>query len=106
VGDGCVAFQPALLREEEFLVSPATFSFVGADGESRTLDLDAGQLAFTYCAAPVVYRHAERLTVRVVMADGRTEEAPDGMLSREVSQAIFGRTGAVARIDVDAPPAR
>ena len=58
IADGRIAFRPSLLREAEFLSDPATFGYVDVNGESQTLALDAGMLAFTYCQVPVVYRRA------------------------------------------------
>jgi hypothetical protein len=106
VEDGRIVFRPALLRAEEFLQTPAAFSFVDVRGYDGTLDLDAGALGFTVCATPVVYHRAEALSVRIVGADGEVTEIDGAALSRETSAEVFGRTGAVARVEVDAPPAR
>ena len=104
VEDGRIVVRSLLLRTEEFLTESATFAFVDAEGRSQSLDLDAGSLAFTICATPVVYRDADALAVRVVGADGAVTEAEGAALSAEASAAVFGRTGAVARIEVSVPP--
>ena len=106
VEDGHIVFRPALLRAEEFLQEPAPFSYVDVHGDDQTLDLDAGTLGFTYCATPVVYRRADKLSVRVVGSDGEVTEIDGAALSPEVSAEVFGRTGTVARIEVDLSPAR
>jgi len=106
VEDGHIVFRPALLRTEEFLQEPAPFSYVDVHGDDHTLDLDAGTLGFTYCATPVVYRRADKLSVRVVGSDGEVTEIDEAALSPEVSAEVFGRTGTVARIEVDLSPAR
>ena len=106
VEDGRLVIRPLLLRAEEFLSGPAPFAFVAADGSRRTLDLEAGQFAFTLCATPFVYRRADALAVRVVGADGTVTKAEGAALPRGLSAEVFGRTGAVARVEVDVPPGR
>ncbi|MGB3544382.1 MAG: hypothetical protein WBA11_15800, partial [Rubrivirga sp.] len=106
VEDGRLTIRPLLLRTDEFLDAPATFTFVDAHGEDQSLDLEAGSLAFTLCATPVVYRRADALAIRVLESDGTTTPVEGDALSRETSRAVFGRTGAVARIEVDVPPGR
>ena len=104
VRDGRISFQPSLLRADELTTEPTTFRYVGLDGAEQAIHLEPGQLAFTYCGVPVVYRRAERLAVRVTGADGEARQS-DGVLSRETSAQVFERTGAVARIDVGVVPA-
>ncbi|MDX1545772.1 MAG: hypothetical protein R3247_02220 [Rhodothermales bacterium] len=106
VQNGCIAFEPLLLRAGEFLAGPAPFRYTDALGHPRTLDLDAGTLAFTYCGVPVVYRLADARRLRLAGADGTTTEVDAGTLSREISAEVFGRTGAVTQIEVDVPRAR
>ena len=105
VRDGRIAFQPSLLRAEELTTQPTTFRYIDLDGAEQAVELDAGQLAFTYCQTPVVYRRAAALAVRVTDADGSVRQLDQGALSRATSAQVFQRTGAVARIDVDVVPA-
>ena len=106
VEDGRLVFNPLLLRGEEFLFEPATFAFVDAAGDRQSVGLEAGTFGFTLCATPIVYRRADALAVRVVEADGTVREVEGAALSREDSAAVFGRTGAIARIEVDVAPGR
>ncbi|MEM0961328.1 MAG: hypothetical protein AAGK21_02150 [Bacteroidota bacterium] len=106
VQDGCIVFRPLLLRAEEFVSEPISFAFVDVHDQHQSLDLDAGQLAFTLCATPVVYRSAHTLSVRVVASDGAVTAVDGDALPSDLSAEVFGRTGAVARIEVDIPPGR
>lgn len=106
VEDGRIVVRPLLLRSEEFLKKPARLSFLTTRNERQALPLDAGQIGVTLCGTPVVFRRAETLTVRAVSADGAVVEADDGRLPRETSAAVFGRTGSVLRIEINAPPKR
>ncbi len=104
VRDGQISFQPNLLRAEELTTEPTTFRYVDLDGADRSIELEAGQLAFTYCGVPVVYRRADALAVRVTGADGE-RQLDEAALSRETSARVFRRSGDVARIDVGVMPA-
>ena len=106
IEDGQIAFRPVLLRADEFLTAPTTFSFVDVHGQSQTLDLGMGQLGFTYCQMPVIYRRAETSALRIVGADGSVTEIDGDALSPEISAEIFGRSGAYVRIEVDLQPTR
>ena len=106
VEDARLTVRPLLLRADEFLAAPDTFDYVDVHGDRESLALDAGTLAFTLCATPVVYRRAGALAVRVVGADGSVTEVEGGALTAEQSAALFGRTGAIARIEADVPPGR
>lgn len=99
VREGGIEFRPALLRREELTTSPRTFAWVDAQGRSRTLGLDAGTLAFTYCQTPVVYHASDVASLRVLREGGAA--CFDGLsLPPAISHEIFCRSGAVERIDV------
>jgi hypothetical protein len=99
VEGGCVRFRPALLDGGEFLARPETFTWHDEGGEERSLQLDAGTLAFTLCGVPVVYRLGAGRGVTVV-GEGRERSSDSLSLDREDSAAIFGRTGRVERVEV------
>ncbi len=104
VRDGLVAFDPVLLRRDEFLADPATFEWVGLDGAARALAVPAGALAFTYAQVPVVYAltRTERW-IRVTGEDGFAVERPGGALGAAESEHLLARRGGIARIDVGVP---
>ena len=106
VEGGQIVFLPLLLRSDEFASEPMTFHFVDVHGHSRTLALTRGMLGFTYCQVPITYRRADELAIQIVDASGAVTTVDGNALSRETSAAIFSRTGSVARIEVDVPPAR
>ena len=105
VEDGQIVFRPVLLRASEWREAPGTFEYVDVLGHDGTVDLPAGSLAFTFCQVPVVYKQAEALKVRVVMADGTAVECPDGRVPADLSESIFGRRGEVDLIEVSTPAA-
>jgi hypothetical protein len=97
---GVLSFEPALLRTGELLAAPSALEYLALDGEFRTVELAAGQLAFTYCQVPVVYTAGARRALTVWAGDVKHELGAATALSPELSAAIFGRTGAVTRVDV------
>ncbi len=105
VHDGRIAFRPSLLRAAEFVSAPSSFEVVDVAGQTQTLPLDAGMLAFTYCQVPVLYRRSDTPALRLVGADGQTTEVDGAELSAADSSEVFRRTGAIARIEVDLEPA-
>jgi hypothetical protein len=106
VEGGRVVLRPRLLRAEEFMPAPGTFTYLDLDGQQQTIELEAAALAFTYCQVPVVYRRADALAVRLVGADGAVTEVEGDALTPEQSAELFGRTGAIVRIEADVPPGR
>ncbi|HTM46835.1 MAG TPA: hypothetical protein VL137_17890, partial [Polyangiaceae bacterium] len=104
VRGGLLSFEPALLQAAEFLVKPSKFEYLAADGNFTTVALSAGELGFTYCQVPVIYRVADKATITVrrgmqaVQSDSSTLNAVD-------SAAVFSRNGAITEIRVDVPKA-
>ena len=70
---GALAFDPILLRDQEFTTEPAAFEYVGVDGQTHVLPVPAGGLAFTLCQTPIVVVRAPDPSIEVDYADGRSE---------------------------------
>ncbi len=103
VEGGRIVFRPVLLRATEWLAAPARFEYLDVTGQTRVLDLPADALAFTFCQVPVVYRRADRLGVRLQLADGSVLDCPGTAVQAQYSASIFTRTGIVERIEVGTP---
>jgi hypothetical protein len=103
VKDGRLRFWPLLLRAGELLARPARLELLAVDGVREALDLAPGSLAFTLCQVPVVYRRSQGAAPGLAVVDrqGRAARLPGDTLGPEVSAEVFGRTGAVRRIEVD-----
>jgi hypothetical protein len=100
---GSLRFQPVLLRAAEFLAEPVAFEFVNGAGSFETLSLEPGTLAFTVCQVPVVYHLAEQPKLIVTRQDGTAAQSSVLELDRAACQAVYARTGAIARIDAYIP---
>ncbi len=103
VANGIIAFDPLLLREQEFCAQPAPFTYVGLDGQSRSLPLPANALAFTFCQTPIIVVQAPATKIEVVYADGRRQVFADRCLDQVVSEQVLRRTGVIESMTVFTP---
>jgi hypothetical protein len=106
VEDGALAFEPMMLRDEEFLDAPATFEYVDLQGAAQSQPLPAGALAFTYCQIPVIYVAGDEQKIEVAYADGAAEVVMGSALPADLSASIFQREGRVTRLVVHTRAAR
>ncbi|EKA5636364.1 hypothetical protein OKZ62_002271 [Vibrio navarrensis] len=105
VKEEAIRIQPTLLRKQEFLTQSTTFSCLALSGEKRSYVLEAGQLAFTYCQVPFIYQLSEQAQghIEVMMNDDSVRLFDQLELDRNISQAIFARTGEVEKVLVSLP---
>ena len=100
VEDGKLYFDPCMLRKEEFLIEPKTFNYVTIKHEQAQLQLSEGELAFTYCQVPIVYKVSEQNGIEVRLKDGSTKKFQSLSLDETLSESVFTRSGEVAEIKV------
>lgn len=100
VADGIVRFDPALLREEEFLHRAASLKYYDLEGELQAYEVPLGGLAFTYCQVPIAYVKGGQKKMAVDFQDGQQEILHSNELTAELSQELFRRTGKVKSIMV------
>ncbi len=100
VKKGHLQFKPSLLRKDEFLKSSRSFEYITLSGDKEIIDLEKGQLAFTFCSVPVVYAASGQEKIIVFFADGTKEEVDGNMLNPQISSHVFQRTGKVAWLEI------
>jgi hypothetical protein len=104
VQDGRLHFSPTLLREDEFLTAPDSFTAVNPAGQRQTIPLPANSLAFTFCQTPIIYTRngaaQNAAQIEVLYGDGRREIIPGHSLDAATSQHIFSRDGLVKYLHV------
>jgi hypothetical protein len=98
VEGGDLQFHPYLLRKEEFLREPCSFSYVDLQGNPREVALEPGSLFFTCCQVPVIYRLSADEGLEILMADGSKARRDTLALDRETSRKIFYRTGEIQQV--------
>ena len=103
VRQGTLHFVPALLKREEFLSTPSSFTTIDIAGQQKTIPLPANSLAFTFCQTPVIYTLGDKARIEVTYADGRSDVIAGTHLDVAASQHIFNRSRQVrlVRVTVD-----
>lgn len=101
--DGQLHFAPTLLRKEEFLTTPTSFSYIDVHGKPQSLSLAVNSLGFTYCQIPVVYSIGQKASVEVSLSDGTTKLLTGTALTVAHSQQVFRRNGDITLIAVQVP---
>jgi hypothetical protein len=100
VSDGQLSFDPHLLRKDEFLKRPATFTYVDVNREVKELQLQVGELGFTYCQVPIIYKLDDGEGLKIINQDESFSESSEMRLDRKTSSKIFERTGEISQIVV------
>jgi hypothetical protein len=101
VEHGQIHFRPHLLRREEFAAKPSEFIYYDVGGVKRRLPLNPGELAFTYCQVPVVYRLAQKSSLAIVRSSGIEPYGSDLQLDSAASREVFERAATIQRIAVN-----
>lgn len=97
---GLLEFRPRLLARREFLDAPGALRWVHPDGTEEARALKAGELGFTVCQVPVIYRLAAEPSHTVRWASGAEDARSGSTLDEAASRAILVRTGAVREVEV------
>jgi hypothetical protein len=100
VRGGEIHFGCGLLRRKEFVTERTEFSYYDVTGVRQRLILKSGELAFTYCQVPIVFRQAAKNFLVVVWSNGSKRPVEASRLDAVTSREIFARTGKVGRIEV------
>jgi len=105
VRNGEIHFCPSLLRREEFVSDRMEFNYYDITGRHQRLRLQPGELAFTYCQVPIVFRQAAADSLTLFLAGGSKRRAAELRLDADASRQVFERTGKILRIEVCLNPA-
>ncbi|PKI03616.1 hypothetical protein [Glaciecola sp. 33A] len=102
VTNGKVSFDPFLLRAQEFTTQATTFRYLDINEAWKTIDLNSGSLAFTWCQVPVIYSisNNDDALMTIYSEDGEKHTMMANELDQELSQMLFARSGGIVRIDV------
>ena len=100
VRDGRIVFNPVLLQKKEFLTASRTFHYTTVQGMDEEIILEKGELGFTYCQIPVIYRQSNSENLTILFNDS-TERSFDSLqLDEHLSKQVFERLGIINRIVV------
>jgi len=97
---GKITFHPCLLKKDEFLSQSERFTFLDANGNDLSVEVNPGQLFFSYCQVPIIYTKSNSSKVKVEFFQGSPEEWEGQALTEELSQSIFHREGKIRQLIV------
>ncbi len=100
VVNGCLYFNPCLLRKDEFTKQDRMFHYVTINKEHKTFAPALGSLCFTFCQVPVIYCLSDENQLEIERKDGTLSKHHSLHLDKETSTHIFSRTGEIAKITV------
>ena len=102
---GCINFNPFILRKSEFLRAQDSLVYFDIKGDRQVINLSAGELGFTYCQVPVIYKLAKQPSIEVSFADGSSTTITGNRIDSQISMQIFDKKGTVAKLEVALEPA-
>lgn len=100
INNGRLCFEPRLLKKSAFLTDTRKAAFVLPDGTEKSLVLQAGSLAFTYCQVPVIYKISQSNQIVLDYTQGESQTLSSSAMTVEQSRAVFLRTNQIAQITV------
>lgn len=103
VHKGQLLFDPFFLAEEEFLKAPDSFKYLDVNDQWRELELNTGELAFTYCSVPFIYRKGARPGLEILKSNGEILKQKEMALSADLSSHLFARDAQIQLIRLYLP---
>ncbi len=100
INNGTIIFNSSLINHEEFLSKPGQFVYYSIDDKQKSIQINPGQLAFTFCQVPIIYNKSGDNSMVVVFSDGNKTTITGNKLNKGLSKKIFSRTGEINHIEV------
>jgi hypothetical protein len=100
ITEGKITFIPFLFNKNELLQEDKVFNYYNVWGKKIKMIIRKGELAFTFCQVPVVYRRGERSAIHIDFVDGTAIQLDGTALTEELSSDIFMRNGKIECIRV------
>ena len=100
VKEGCLQFNPRLLRGDEFLKESSPFKYIDINKEIKTLEIEQDSICFTYCQIPIIYKLSIKNGISVVDNQDAISEVIGLKLDRNTSKKVFKRSGDIKHIIV------
>jgi hypothetical protein len=100
VKNGCLYFNPCLLRKVEFTTQDRVFSYITVHGEHKSIEITPGHLCFTFCQIPIVYCISDESRIEVEKKNDLLYKSHTLQLDRETSAHVFNRTGEITKMSV------
>jgi len=99
IENGKIAFNTSLLNNNEWLQSQDKFTYLDLNGNSKIIELQPNQLAFTICQVPVIFSSGKDELISVTFAGDSVQHFPGNSIDAVTSAKIFSRIGDVKKIE-------
>jgi hypothetical protein len=103
VENGEIEFRFSLINPEEFLKQKSVFEYFDLKGEKQEINLNEGQLGFTFCQVPVFYSVSSVDKITITKTDGTQINIAGNKLKIDWSASLFKRDGSISQIEVSFP---
>ena len=100
IKNGRIEFTNDLIKRSAFLTEEATFEYFDLVGEKKTVVLEKGMMAFTFCQVPIVYKLAPKSFIEIHFKNDEMNTINGHKLPLHFSEKMFGRTGEINHIKV------
>jgi hypothetical protein len=100
VSRGCISFAPEFLHPAEFINKTQFFEYFTISGDRERIELNPGELAFTYCQVPVIYKMSDRNQIELEKTDRQNLLIDALKLTPELSAHLFSRDQKISKIRV------
>lgn len=98
--EGILSFEPRLLRTQDFVTTPSTYSFTGKSGTWESLEVPSHSLAFTICQTPILYILGNSDSLVVNYTNGTVETFASLALAKEMTAGILKKSPEIAQITI------
>ena len=99
--EGCLHFDPQIVREDEFLKQEELFVYYDVDNNKQTIVIPSEALCFTYCQIPVVYhKNHSKTGIELIFTEGQNQLLETHQLTEAHSEKVFDRDGQIKQIQV------
>ncbi len=100
VQEGKIVFKSSLLNPVEYLHKDSVFEYFDINGLRQFRTLQKGQLGLTFCQVPIICSAANEEKITVTFTGGKQISIAGNQVDYEISNQIFQRTGAIAKLEV------
>jgi len=91
VTDGKIVFDPFFFDRKELLQDSVVFKYYNHKGDKKQVELNAGEMAFTFNGVLVRFRKAEEASLEIIDEKNRRIAMSDLSLDQEYCQALWSR---------------
>jgi len=93
-------FDPILIESDEWLQSPAQFTYWDVHDEQQQIDVPIDAFAFTLCQVPVIVQKSDQNRIVVTQQNGETITHNEHHLDVATGERLFTHDGTVHQLTI------